>query len=461
MTRTLKTTRNEIEYFVSVRKLLHVLAPRSRAAFVLSALVLAGMSGAFSSSARAQEAHPNLSGPHKADLSQMVVVGDSLSAGFQSDSLLDSQQPNGWASLVAAQAGVPLVLPLIAPPGFPPVLVLVSPGPPPIIVPSASVPSLVRDNPNDQATDLAVPGAELQDVLTTAPSLPIDDLTDLVLGIPGLNDTPSVSLTQVEWAQALKPTTIFVWIGNNDILGAASAANPSGATSLTSFASNYDKMLNDLSATGATVVVANIPDVTAVPYFTPASTIAEEVGLPLFVIGPILGIGPGEYVLPAGVALIPGILADPSTGPLPASDVLTAIQVLEVRGIVDAYNLIIAIEAATHGAVVVDIHSLANQIRSQGVEADGKHLTNAFLGGIFSLDGIHPTNTGYAVIANLFITTLNRTRGTSVPLVNVNAVAAGDPLVPAEVLRIGSLGQHVGPATAEALRPLLQHKARQ
>src|SRR5947209_8453702 len=50
----------------------------------------------------------------KADLSSLVVVGDSLSAGFQNGSLMDSQQPNGYASLVAAQAGVPLPLPLIA-----------------------------------------------------------------------------------------------------------------------------------------------------------------------------------------------------------------------------------------------------------------------------------------------------------------------------------------------------------
>jgi lysophospholipase L1-like esterase len=84
--------------------------------------------------------------------------------------------------------------------------------------------------------------------------------------------------------------------------------------------------------------------------------------------------------------------------------------VLEARALIDGYNPIIAIQAALHGALLVDIHSLANQIRSQGVEANGLHLTNAFLGGIFSLDGVHPTNTGYAVIANQFIAALNRTQ---------------------------------------------------
>ena len=44
------------------------------------------------------------SAQRKADLTRFVVVGDSLSAGFQSNSLFDIQQVNGYASLVANQA---------------------------------------------------------------------------------------------------------------------------------------------------------------------------------------------------------------------------------------------------------------------------------------------------------------------------------------------------------------------
>jgi lysophospholipase L1-like esterase len=449
MARTSKITRNETGYFVPTKNLRPVQAPKDWTALLLAALVLA-VFGAFSSAAQAQEARPDLFGHHPANLSKIVVVGDSLSAGFQSDSLLDTAQPHGWASLVAAQADEPLILPLIAPPGIPNVLELLSVGPPPLIEPAPGT-SPGRDDPFVQATDLAVPGAELQDVLTTAPSLPIDSLTDLVIGLPGLLD--GISKTQVEWAQTLQPTTIFLWIGSNDILGAASVADPSAATPLSSFASNYNKLLNDLSATGATLVVANIPDVTVIPYFTPAGTIAQEAGLPLFVIGPILGIGPGDYVLPDGVALVPGILTGSIKGPLPSSDVLRAPQVLETRAIIDAYNLIIAI--------LVDIHTLTDQIRSQGIEADGHHLTNAFLGGVFSLDGVHPTNTGYAVIANKFITTLNQTRGTSIPLVNINEVASTDPLIFADAARAVSLSKHVSPATAAALHALLLHTSSQ
>jgi GDSL-like lipase/acylhydrolase family protein len=396
--------------------------------------------------------------PHKLDLSRTVVVGDSLSAGFQSDSLLDTQQPHGWASLVTGQAQVPLELPLIAPPGIPNVLELVSPGPPPIVV-TAPGTSPGRDNPLLQATDLAVPGQLLDDSLNLRPTLPIASLTDLVLGLPGL--LGGVSKSQVEWAEALQPTTVFVWIGNNDILGAASAGDPSAATPLPKFISDYSELMNRLSATGASIVVANIPDVTAIPYFTPTEEIAEETGLPFIVLGPILGIAPGEYVTPAGVALIPGILANPSTGPLPASTVLDYKKVLETRAIVDAYNVVIALEAFRKGATLVDIHALVNQIRARGYKVNGQTLTNAFLGGLFSLDGIHPTNTGYAVVANQFIQTLDSDRGAKIPLVNVSGIAETDPLIPPFTASASaaarSLQNHVTAASAQSMVTVLNH----
>ena len=64
---------------------------------------------------------------------RLVVVGDSLSAGFQNFSLFDSStapvsfvggQKHGYAAVVAAQAGASLTLPLISYPGIPPALAL-------------------------------------------------------------------------------------------------------------------------------------------------------------------------------------------------------------------------------------------------------------------------------------------------------------------------------------------------
>jgi len=170
-----------------------------------------------------------------ADLTRLVVVGDSLSAGFQNGSLLDSQQVHGYANLLAQQAETPLPLPLISPPGIPPVLELTSLGPPPIIV-RAPGSSPGRDNPLLQVFDLAVPGANVQDALTTRPNFPPANFTDLILGLPGLLQNPSISRSQVEWVEALHPTTIVVWLGNNDALAAALAGDPTLLTSQTDFA---------------------------------------------------------------------------------------------------------------------------------------------------------------------------------------------------------------------------------
>ena len=90
MARTSKITRNETGYFVPTKNLRPVQAPKDWTALLLAALVLA-VFGAFSSAAQAQEARPDLFGHHPANLSKIVVVGDSLSAGFQSCLLYTSR----------------------------------------------------------------------------------------------------------------------------------------------------------------------------------------------------------------------------------------------------------------------------------------------------------------------------------------------------------------------------------
>ena len=57
-------------------------------------------------------------------------------------------------------------------------------------------------------------------------------------------------------------------------------------------------------------------------------------------------------------------------------------------------------------------------------------LTTDFLGGLFSLDGLHPTNTGYAIMANRFIETMNASFRRNIPLADVQQIAATDPLLP-------------------------------
>jgi hypothetical protein len=390
----------------------------------------------------------------KADLSRFVVVGDSLSAGFQNGSLLDSQQPHGYAKVLADQAHTALALPLIAAPGIPNVLVLESAGPPPVIVRAPGV-SPGRDDLTVQATNLAVPGQTVADALGLRPDFPIDSLTDLVLGLPGL--LAGISRSQVEWAESLAPTTIVMWLGNNDALGAAFAADPAVLTPVPDFEFAYGQVIERLAATGAALVTANIPDVTAIAFLTPAETVAARVGLPLEVIGPLLGIAPGDFVTPDAAPLIQGILQGSTPGPLPGNVVLDAAEVATIRATVDAYNAIIARKAGENHAALVDIHELIDRVSRRGVVVNGQRLTTDFLGGLFSLDGVHPTNTGYAIIANDFIRALNRHFAAGIPPVNVEHVAQEDPLVPPDTGR-PPRAEHIDVDTARALRWMMLHR---
>lgn len=362
----------------------------------------------------------------RADLSRLVVVGDSLSSGFQSGSLLDRLQINGYASLIAGRARVELPLPLVAEPGVPNVLQLISTMP--LVIAPAPGSSPGRTNPFVQPRNLAVPGAKVQDALTTRPNFPVDSLTDLVLGFPDLLGGQSRS--QVELAEALQPTTIFLWIGNNDALGAATAADPARLTPQADFEASYRQVIDRLAATQAKLVVANIPDLTVIPFLTPAREVALVTGLPLAVIGPALGIAEGDFVTVPAFNLIPGILANPATGPLPGSVVLTASEVQVVRAAISNYNRFIASEVRRKRAALVDINLLLRIVDRFGYFVAGRLLTTNFLGGLFSLDAVHPTNSGYAIIGNAFITALNLRYFAFIRPIDVREVVLQDPLVP-------------------------------
>jgi hypothetical protein len=181
----------------------------------------------------------------------VVFVGDSLTAGYQNGSLLDTQQPNGFANLIAQQAKFSITLPLIGPPGVPPVLQLVSAAFPPVIEPSSGT-SSGRDNGSQQPTDLGVPGQNLHDLINSAPTpVPTTDqeiITDLVLGYPAGNTN-----TQLQETVALKPSAIFLWIGNNDALAADDAGSASAMTPLANFTADYAQLMTTLKGTGVLI----------------------------------------------------------------------------------------------------------------------------------------------------------------------------------------------------------------
>jgi lysophospholipase L1-like esterase len=370
------------------------------------------------------------------NFSNTIFLGDSLTAGYQSGSLLDTAQVHGWANVVATQAGFNITLPLIAPPGAPSVLELVSVGPPLDIITTPGI-TTGRDNPATQATDLAVPGAFVNDVSNTVPlANPApgqQQINQLVLGFPGLGY--GEALSQAGFAIKAQPTTIFLWIGNNDALIADETGMPSSMTSVADFTTQYQALITQLTTQApAHLIIANIPDVTKVPYLTPAALVlgevSQETGLPTTVLSGLLGIVPGDLVNPTGTAEIPLILAGKQQGPISDAGFLSAAEIVTVQTQVTAFNQVIAAQAKAANATLVDINALFAQVTSSGLTINGYTGTASFLGGFFALDGIHPTNTGYAVVANTFIDTMNSTINTKIPDIPLGPVAAADPFWP-------------------------------
>ncbi|MFV8226267.1 G-D-S-L family lipolytic protein [Christiangramia aquimixticola] len=86
------------------------------------------------------------------------------------------------------------------------------------------------------------------------------------------------------------------------------------------------------------------------------------------------------------------------------------------------FNAAIKLYSEQFGLGFVDAQALQNQLNAQGIAFDGGVVTSDFVtGGAFSLDGIHLTPRGYAVIANAIIEETNATYGSNVPKANVGA----------------------------------------
>jgi hypothetical protein len=105
----------------------------------------------------------------------------------------------------------------------------------------------------------------------------------------------------------------------------------------------------------------------------------------------------------------------------------------------------------------VDIHGILNLIQARGVVENGQRLTTDFLGGVFSLDGVHPTNTGYAIVADEFIEALDQTFAADIPPLSVELVAQADPLVLPSVGRPASALGNLSTGMVNSLRSALVH----
>jgi len=368
----------------------------------------------------------------QANFGKYVAIGDSLTAGFASGGLLAEVQERSYPALIADQAGVAdFQQPLAGAPGIPPLLAIQGfANGSPIITPRAAQPgpplNLTLQRPYD---NLAVPGYDTAEALTVV-SDPNNPLSDLVLR--GLG-------TMVQQALVQQPTFVTVWLGNNDVLGAATSGIVIDGVTLTrrgDFRNAYRTILGAVAQSGAQMAVANIPDVTALPFVAtippvvvnPATSqpVLGPNGQPIPLIGPQGPLGPGDFVLLSASGLLAqGIGIPAAVGgtnqPLPDQVVLSASEANRVRQRTNELNAEIGAAAGDFGAALVDVHGFFEEVKRDGFPAGANiiYTTDFLTGGIFSYDGVHPSPMGYAVSANLFIDAINARFGDSIPAVNL------------------------------------------
>lgn len=325
--------------------------------------------------------------PTAAAVPVMIGMGDSIGEAVQSADANLLTQPNSYLNLIAAQIGTPFALPLIqsGPFGFVGVTTNRS-----------------RVDPTVLGDNLAVSGADASSILFDRADAVIDSETDLVL-------SPRTG-SQIEIAESLNPPLIICWIGNNDVLGAIIAFNQLDASQMTpatQFAASYTQLIQRLAALDSKVVVANIPDVTHIAYLVNRDDLIRFLGNDF-------GLPEGSYTSVVAMLMIkiglkdPSILQDPNW-------VLSPGEVQTIQARLQTFNAIIAARAADAGMPVVDVNTLLNTVSNNPPIIGGVALTTRYLGGMFSLDGVHPSNIGHAVLANAFIQRTDAFYHSSIP----------------------------------------------
>ena len=428
------------------------------------------------------------------DVSKYISVGNSLTAGFADNGLYLEGQQSSYPALLAGQfaqvGGGSFVQPLFPAAqfngsGYLSLTGFDATGTPKIVPVTTDLavtgmgldqktPLLVRYAGTDNQ-NLGVPGIRVADVTTPGYGLnnPIGFNPYFERLLPAGSPTTYLAYVQ-ERVTTVKPTFFTDWLGNNDVLGFATSGGVAPLTSVAEFSTKYAQVVDALTSGGAKGLVANIPSVTNLPFFTTVPTaalIGRVAGAPVpqavkdqltdglqltpaqaatirFGLFIKTGAGAVREATAADLILLPAsaLISAPSVPPgglpggfgiiisglapiqagglalalppnaLPNGAVLDSKEVADVTTRTSELNNVISSNAQRKDLALFDTNSFFTQVARTGLIINGVNNTTSFItGNLFSLDGVHPTPRGYAVIANEMIKTINYKYGASIP----------------------------------------------
>ncbi|MCE3280768.1 MAG: hypothetical protein K0S44_2959 [Bacteroidetes bacterium] len=243
-------------------------------------------------------------------------------------------------------------------------------------------------------------------------------------------------------------TFITAWVGMEDIFNFASSGGTSGTIpSAGTFSVYLDSLLRGLTAGGAKGVIANIPDFRNFPYYTlvlwdnanltqgQADTLNDayagldhihfEEGRNGFVIDDVNA--PFEFrQLHAGEYITLSVPLDSMkcdkygllVSTINDRYVLDSVEVFEIDQAIAGYNNVIVQKAAQYNFALADMYSFFTSVKA-GIKWDGVVFNQTFVsGGFYSLDGYHPNQKGYALIANEFLEAISSKYKSVIPTIN-------------------------------------------
>ena len=266
----------------------------------------------------------------------------------------------------------------------------------------------------------------------------------------------------------LHPSFFTMWLGANDVLGYATNGgkgigdgsavpafgnlyNTYDITPSNVFYTAYDSAVRVISGTAAYGALINIPDVTSLPFFNvipsngfvitrqtqadslnafwrPVDTnIIFHVGANQYVVMTHNNIVrqsvPGELILMTAPFNHASCASMDSLGtytPISSIYVLTTEELQLVRNATNAFNTFIYNESLKYHLAYVDMNKFMTTI-SSGMVFNGINYSTTYVsGGAFSLDGVHLTQRGYALVANQIISTVNSYYKSTIPAIDVN-----------------------------------------